>query len=198
MRPRSRPILAIDADGVLADWTPFIAEVLGIKDDDARSLHCAWAHGRIPDELKEQLRRMFEDPHRIANVPPMTGAVEAVRRLAKGHDLVIVTSLVGSSRMVAARWQWARMTFGSDTIRDIVWVPRPAEKPEAVSVLIGRVRAAIDDLPMVVDGYAGAGVADLPILFDFVGCHTDPPPGAQIARSWDDVLALIHMGENAG
>jgi phosphoglycolate phosphatase-like HAD superfamily hydrolase len=106
----NRPILAIDADGVLVDlhigyaraWQAAFGERLVERDPQAYWPMDRWGVGPIDAEQRLQLRAQFERPELWASLPAIEGAVDACHRLFDaGYELVCVTAL--ESRFQRAR-----------------------------------------------------------------------------------------------
>jgi phosphoglycolate phosphatase-like HAD superfamily hydrolase len=107
----NRPILAIDADGVLVDlhigyaraWRQAFGVSLAERDPQAYWPTDRWAVDPIDAEQRLLLRAQFERPEFWETLPAMAGAVEACHRLHEaGYELVCVTAL-------EARFQKARL-----------------------------------------------------------------------------------------
>lgn len=105
-----RPILAIDADGVLVDlhagyaraWQQAFGEVLAERDPQAYWPMDRWAVDELDAERRMLLRAQFQKAELWESLPAIAGAVEACRRLDEaGYELVCVTAL-------DARFQKAR------------------------------------------------------------------------------------------
>lgn len=107
----SRPLLAIDADGVLVDlhlgyaraWQRAFGTYPAERDPQAYWPADRWEVDRLDAERREQLRAMF-DEQLWATLPALPGAVEACHRLHDaGFELVCVTALDDRFRTARAR-----------------------------------------------------------------------------------------------
>jgi phosphoglycolate phosphatase-like HAD superfamily hydrolase len=107
----NRPILALDADGVLVDlhigyaraWHQAFGVALAERDPQAYWPSDRWAVEPIDAEQRLLLRAQFERPEMWESLPAIAGAVEACHRLHNaGYELVCVTAL-------EARFQPARL-----------------------------------------------------------------------------------------
>jgi phosphoglycolate phosphatase-like HAD superfamily hydrolase len=107
----TRPILALDADGVLVDlhigyaraWQQAFGVALVERDPQAYWPADRWAVEPIDAEQRLLLRAQFERPEMWESLPAIAGAVEACHRLHNaGYELVCVTAL-------EARFQPARL-----------------------------------------------------------------------------------------
>jgi phosphoglycolate phosphatase-like HAD superfamily hydrolase len=106
----SRPILALDADGVLVDlhigyaraWQQAFGVTLAERDPQAYWPADRWAVEQMDAERRLLLRAQFERPEMWESLPAIDGAVEACHRLHDaGYELVCVTAL--EARFQAAR-----------------------------------------------------------------------------------------------
>jgi len=107
----TRPILALDADGVLVDlhigyaraWQQAFGVALAERDPLAYWPADRWDVERLDAERRLQLRAQFERPEMWESLPAIAGAVDACHRLHDaGYELVCVTAL-------EARFQSARL-----------------------------------------------------------------------------------------
>ena len=107
----TRPILALDADGVLVDlhigyaraWQRAFGTYPAERDPHAYWPMDRWAVDKVDAEQRLQLRAQFEQPELWQTLPAIDGAVEACHRLHDaGYELVCVTAL-------EARFQRARL-----------------------------------------------------------------------------------------
>jgi phosphoglycolate phosphatase-like HAD superfamily hydrolase len=98
----SRPILALDADGVLVDlhvgyaraWQQAFGVTLAERDPQAYWPMDRWDAERLDFEQRLRLREEFQKPELWESLPAMPGAVEACYRLDDaGYELVCVTAL---------------------------------------------------------------------------------------------------------
>jgi phosphoglycolate phosphatase-like HAD superfamily hydrolase len=106
----TRPILALDADGVLVDlhvgyaraWRCAFGVYPAERDPQAYWPADRWEVERLDAEQRLQLRAQFEQPQLWESLPAIAGAVEACHRLHDaGYELVCVTAL--ESRFQRAR-----------------------------------------------------------------------------------------------
>lgn len=97
----ARPIIALDADGVLLDfhrgyagaWQRAFGEHPQERDPLAYWPMDRWAVERLDDEKRAWFRRYFDEEF-WTTVPAIEGAVEACHRLHDaGHELVCVSAL---------------------------------------------------------------------------------------------------------
>lgn len=105
----ARPILALDADGVLVDlhigyaraWQRAFGAYPQERDPQAYWPADRWQVPQLDAEQRLLLRAQFDEPF-WASLPAIAGAVEACQRLHEaGHELVCVTAL--EARFGAAR-----------------------------------------------------------------------------------------------
>lgn len=106
----SRPLIALDADGVLVDlhagyaraWQGAFGVFPAERDPQAYWPMDRWAVERVDAEQRLQLRAQFERPELWETLPAIPGAVQACLRLHDaGYELVCVTAL--ESRLQSAR-----------------------------------------------------------------------------------------------
>ena len=97
----SRPLLALDADGVLVDlhlgyanaWQRAFGIYPAERDPQAYWPMDRWHVDRLDESLRAHLRAQFDEPF-WSSLPAIAGAVEACHRLHDaGHTLVCVTAL---------------------------------------------------------------------------------------------------------
>lgn len=107
---RDRPILALDADGVLVDlhvgyaraWQRAFGMMPAERDPLAYWPMDRWDVGRVDAEQRLLLREQFQQPELWESLPAIAGAVDACHRLHDaGYELVCVTAL--EERFQAAR-----------------------------------------------------------------------------------------------
>lgn len=98
----TRPILALDADGVLVDlhigyaraWQRAFGITPAERDPLAYWPMDRWDVGRVDVEQRLLLREQFQHPELWENLPAIAGAVDACHRLHDaGYELVCVTAL---------------------------------------------------------------------------------------------------------
>ena len=98
----TRPILALDADGVLVDlhagyaraWQRAFGVTPAERDPLAYWPMDRWDVGRVDPEQRLLLREQFQQSELWENLPAIAGAVDACHRLHDaGYDLVCVTAL---------------------------------------------------------------------------------------------------------
>lgn len=182
-------MIALDVDGVLADWTDTLVERLGIGRDMARVLHCDYVFGRLPDDLRPYIAPLFRDPAIVGSLDICPGADVAVAALRRVAPVVAVTSLVGDEKIGDARRNWLDRTFDG-AIRDVIFVPDPEDKPRVWSRLHGRALFAADDLPHVASAWVG--VAEVPVHLDLYGCgRSETGSDARYADSWAAALRIL-------
>ena len=98
----TRPLLAIDADGVLVDlhagyaraWRQGFGVTLAERDPQAYWPMDRWHIDTLDAEQRLQLRQQFQKAELWQTLPAIAGAVEACHRLHDaGYELVCVTAL---------------------------------------------------------------------------------------------------------
>ncbi len=97
----TRPIIALDADGVLLDfhlgwagaWQRAFGERPGLRDPRAYWPRARWEVERLDGERRAHFLRHFDETF-WSSVPPLDGALAATNRLHDaGFDLVCVSAL---------------------------------------------------------------------------------------------------------
>ena len=158
-----RPILAIDADGVLVDlhagyaraWQQAFGEVLAERDPQAYWPMDRWAVDELDAERRVLLRAQFQKAELWESLPAIAGAVEACRRLDEaGYELVCVTAL-------DARFQKARranlQALGFPIRRVVATGHAEGERsPKADAIAALRPVAFVDDYIAYLRGIAPA------------------------------------------
>ena len=108
----NRPILALDADGVLVDlhigyaraWQRAFGVVPAERDPLAYWPMDRWDVGSVDAEQRLLLREQFQKPELWETLPAIAGAVDACHRLHDaGYELVCVTALEERFRAARAR-----------------------------------------------------------------------------------------------
>ncbi len=146
-----KPIIALDADGVLLDyhlayrdaWKKAFGQAPAIRDPMAYWPVDRWDVRRLADSELELFRACFDESF-WSNIPPIAGAVDACNRLHKaGFELVCVTAM--EPQFQAAR---VRNLRDSGFPIDRVIVTTSAERdvsPKAEALHLLRPIAFVDD-----------------------------------------------------
>lgn len=145
--------IGLDFDGTIADTTTakirFARETFGVE----LSALETWGQvgrERIGDERFMEMVRAAHEELTLA-APPMPGATEAIARLARDHELYVVTARNDVEVPWAERWVAAH----APAIREIVHTSR-APKLDACRAL--GVELLLDDIPAVLHDIAEAGL----------------------------------------
>ena len=143
-----KPALALDMDGVLADWDRGLAIAIRldrpdmplIPYEDRRNFH---ASDDYPEEEREYIKSVSRRPGFYFNLPPVPGALESVRELeAEGRfDLIILTAPMSHHPTCAQeKVAWVQEYLGQE------WVSRMTITRDKTRV---RATYLIDDRPGV-------------------------------------------------
>lgn len=175
--------IAVDVDGVLADRVAAILEYLESAYDVSLTKRevTGWdvtvpATGkRFPEFFAET------DPDRdhVVDIDPVPGAVEAMRALARDHELVIATYRAPAARAATIEWLERHDIPYHEYARDV------GHRKRAVAADL-----LVDDSPDTAREYARHH--DRAILFDQPwNRDADLPANVDRADSWPDVLDHI-------
>jgi len=116
----SPPVVLLDMDGVLVDWDRGFARAWGgrskIGRDDYAMERC------VPEALGEAAKAVFHAERFFAELPPMPGAVAAVKEMAsRGYHVLFCTSpVLTSSSCPSEKFEWVRRHFGPGWVSRIV------------------------------------------------------------------------------
>jgi len=170
------PVVLLDMDGVLVDWDRGFAEAWGGRSPIDRSDYAM--EKCVPPERKEEARAVFHAEGFFENLPPMPGAVDAVKRMAaQGYHVLFCTSPVLTSRYCPSeKFAWVRKHFGPG------WVSRIIITSDKTTV---RGDVLIDDKPKIVGCQSPAWKQ---MLFD--APYNRSVAGARLA-SWDEWEAQL-------
>jgi 5'-nucleotidase len=114
--------ILIDMDGVLVDWDQgFVSEWKGrseiVREKSYVMQEC------VPTEFKQEAIYISRSPGFFATLPPMEGAIEAIKALADipGFNVLICTSpLLSNPTCVQDKFSWVRSHLGPDWVERIV------------------------------------------------------------------------------
>jgi 5'-nucleotidase len=113
----SPTVVLLDMDGVLVDWDAgFRAEwqKFGHKDSDIDRTTSYFMEDCVAPELRGAALAVINQPHFFRDLPPMPGAVEAVREMLEaGFDLYICTSPLDTNPTCCQdKLEWVRKYLG--------------------------------------------------------------------------------------
>jgi len=117
----SPPVVLLDMDGVLVDWDRGFLQAWGGRSAVDRSKDYAMEKC-VPAEHMQEARAIFHADGFFANLPPMPGAVEAVKRMAEaGYEVLFCTSpVLTSGGCPSEKFEWVRNHFGPGWVSKIV------------------------------------------------------------------------------
>lgn len=97
MNKDNRAVLAIDVDGVLADYNgaflPYLNQALSLN----LAIHDITKHNYdelagVPAEIIKDIMDDFEGQYGIVNLSPIEGAIDSIRLLSEKYQLAVITS----------------------------------------------------------------------------------------------------------
>lgn len=118
-------LILLDQDGVLADFEQ------GVRQDWQRQFgqpmpmaqrHHFYLRDDLAPQYHQNLFQIYSSAGFFANLPPVTGAIDAAQQLlAAGHDVRICTSPITHYRYcMPEKFDWVAQYLGEDWIRRIV------------------------------------------------------------------------------
>ncbi|ARP89098.1 5'-3'-deoxyribonucleotidase [Bordetella genomosp. 9] len=120
-------LILIDQDGVLADfehaflsaWRQAYPDVAPVEFEDRKSFHILEDYA---PELRPRAEALYTAPGFIRDLPPVAGAIEAVRELAAlGMDVRICSSpLRQYENCVAEKYQWVERHLGREWTQRLI------------------------------------------------------------------------------
>lgn len=121
-------IILVDQDGVLADFERGFFERWRAKFPDEFFIHPSERTGHFkiwddyPLSLRENIKSILFAPGFIYNLPPILGAVEAIRKLVElGHDVMICTSPLSQyENCIIEKYRWVERYLGLDFTKRII------------------------------------------------------------------------------
>ena len=141
--------ILIDCDETLLENTAnikkFYLETIDASADIDCSKYCSrWAVWKRPEEWEKALD-VYTKSDYFSNIPPVTGAIEAVKKFKQaGHRLSIITSCGQDRKVQENRRKNIRDVFGEGVFEDIIFLPLGwGNKKEALEV--ARADLLIDD-----------------------------------------------------
>jgi len=117
----SPPVILLDMDGVLVDWDAgFLSAWSGRSPVNRQESYAM--EKCVPPHLEEEARAVFHADGFFANLPPMPGAVAAVKRMAEmGYKVMFCTSpVLTSGSCPSEKFEWIRKHFGAGWVGQIV------------------------------------------------------------------------------
>jgi len=122
-----RMLLLVDMDGVLADFTQGVLDLMVVHHPEIAPLPYE-AHTKFevqdnyPEDLRASIRHLCEQPGFFKALKPMVGAIEGMRWLvAAGHDVRICTApLKQWQHCVAEKYAWVAEHLGEEFVRKMI------------------------------------------------------------------------------
>ncbi|MVW71995.1 5'-3'-deoxyribonucleotidase [Bordetella sp. 15P40C-2] len=156
-------LILLDQDGVLADfehaflaiWKERHPDIPPVEFADRKSFHILEDY---PAELRPLATAIYTEPGFIRNLPPVPGALDAVRELlAMGMDIRICTSpLTQFENCVLEKYLWVEKHLGREATQRIVMTRDKTlvhgdllidDKPEIVGAVRPRWKHIVYDAP---------------------------------------------------
>ena len=115
------PIVLLDMDGVVVDWDAGFRAAWGARAPIDRAASYAMEEC-VPAAHRADAVALFHARGFFRGLPPMAGAVDAVRAMAaKGYRVFFCTSPVLTSENCAGeKFEWIRAHFGAEWVRKII------------------------------------------------------------------------------
>lgn len=115
--------ILIDQDGVLADFdTAFHSAWVALRHPHPALAPAArrsfYVRDDYPAHLRETVEHIYTSPGFIRDLPPIPGAIDAVKELLElSHDVRICTSPLNQYRhCVPEKYEWVERYFGSEFV----------------------------------------------------------------------------------
>lgn len=121
-----KPIVLVDMDGVLVDFEEhflkcFMAEYPELPFIPVKERRVFYAQDDYPPEYKPLIHSIFESEGFFLTMPPMDGALEAMKTLAEKNEVFICTAPFTSSRHCAGeKFEWVRKHLGEEWLSRMV------------------------------------------------------------------------------
>lgn len=120
-------VILVDQDNVLADhegeilrrWRSRYPEYPYVPHENRRNF---WMAEDYPEELRAQLRGIFNEKGFIASLPPLPGGLEAIQEMKRaGHIVKICTSpMIVNTNSSKEKQEWVERYLGTDWVRDLI------------------------------------------------------------------------------
>lgn len=176
----SPPLLLVDLGDVLADYRLAVCAAMRARG--------APEHLSPPAELHAALRSVYRAEGFFRDLPPIPGALEAVREmLAEGIDVRICTAPVSTGHCLAEKFEWVERYLGREAARKMIL---------AKDKTLVRGDVLIDDAPAI----TGARAPEWRhIVFDQTYNRRTPPGPRSIGwANWRAVLSPLLEQARAG
>ena len=178
------PIVLLDMDGCVVDWDAGFLKVWANRSPVDRSKSYAMEKC-VPSAYMEQACKVFHSEDFFLSLPPMAGAVEAVKDMAaRGYRVFFCTSpVVTSNHCAGEKFEWVRQHFGTE------WVSRIILTSDKTTV---RGDVLIDDKPKISGTQHPTWVQ---LMFD-APYNLGESPHARISRwgDWEAALTTLLSG----
>jgi hypothetical protein len=132
--------ILVDCDCVLLDTieqiTLYARDICGIDVSEEEKSSCYPDEWGFFDDKEDDILPFFQEwqaTEWFENIPPMKGAVEAVKGLKdKGYKIVVVTAAGKLEEAETKRWKNLDKVFGKDVIDDLIFVEWNTSKKDVL------------------------------------------------------------------
>lgn len=142
-------IILVDQDGPLADFEKEFLNMWRVRfpNEHFIPLHkrrTFYIRDDYPTKLRDKVESIYLAPGFYLNLPPVTGSVEALKKMIElGHDVYICTSPLSIyENCVLEKYQWVEKHLGEDFTKRIIF---------SKNKQIIRGQFLIDDKPTIID-----------------------------------------------
>ena len=155
-------VVAMDVDGVIADFDSHVSELLGIDLHSGRTVfNTAVDYG---DAVHGAIGQLLRNPSFWVSLPPMPGARESLRRLRRGlgrsnipFEIRFYSSLPHHYEGLRRWWLWKVVRAAENMDAVYLRTPRHATKGDFIMADHGGVDYYIDDRSDTVDTVIAKG-----------------------------------------
>lgn len=119
-------IVGFDQDGVLSGWDEYLSEQADLVPELAdfpRQPERGWNdYNQTHPEHKKHVMKILMHPEFYENLPPLPGAIDAIREVVEdGHDVSIVTTPWDSNPMGhQGKVRWVKKHLGAEYVKRLV------------------------------------------------------------------------------
>jgi len=105
----AKPIVALDADGVIVDWYAKFLVYLNNELGTTFTLNQVTDHnfesvlGMPVGSMRKHVKKYYQ-LHPVDTLPKIPGAIEAIKQLAQHYEIIIITSRSEPYRHATHRW----------------------------------------------------------------------------------------------
>jgi len=174
----TKPRLILDQDDVLADTHGKLAQII-LKDFGTTLTHEILHQGPFQEVLsptdQKKLYKLIHEPGFFTDIPLVTGAQEAVRRLSEKYEIFVATAAMEFPHSFREKYDWLQQYFDFIPWSNIVFC---GDK----SILYGDY--LIDDMPRNLKTFKGKG-----LLFN--APHNLKETDYERVMNWEEILERL-------